>query len=224
MSVQLGIVLSHTDMGAGKFCTNIAVQDPQTGVWTQRRPRLSPNLPLQLTSFGYDVPTMRAHWQPGAQVDIDWTGAATPGRVTHPEDHLFQAGGSTLYGTKLTAPQFRQLAQQFQAPSLRVLFPPMMGYRSGKQYVEDGHTLAQSVGYVMCDNVMLVTSTDAEVLTKAGESFKVVVKDTDVLARPVGTVYANVLVRFSIANAWGGKAPYTYSPERCYLMLSHIVP
>ncbi len=210
-------------MNGSGFCTNIAVQDPATGAWRQLRPRLPPNMPLALTSFGYDAATMRAYWQPGAQVDIDWTVPATPPRATHPEDHLFQAAGSKVYSTRLTALQFRQLAGLFQAPSLRALFPPITGSRGGKQYVEDGHVLAQSVGYVECSNVMLVSTTDAEVLTKAGESFRVAVKDAAVLARPVGTQFADALVRFSLANAWDG-GHIGFSPERCYLMLSHVVP
>ncbi len=222
MTVQRGTVLSHTAMYGTGFCTNIAVQDPVTGVWRQLRPRLPPNAPLDLTSFGYDAATMRAHWQPGAQVDIDWTVPATPARVTHPEDHLFQAAASKLYSNRLAPAQFRQLAGLFQASSLRALFPPIKGYHGGKQYVEDGHVLAQSVGYVECSNVMLVTSKEADVLTKAGESFRVAVKDAAVLARPVGTQFADALVRFSLANAWDG-GHIGFSPERCYLMLSHVV-
>ena len=69
-----------------------------------------------------------------------------------------------------------------------------------------------------------MSPTEADVLTHAGESFKVAVKDAAFLARPVGSSVTNVLVRFSLANAWGGKEPYLFSPERCYLMLSHVVP
>lgn len=226
MTVLRGTILSHTAMYGTGFCTNIAVQDPQTGMWVQVRPRLSPNHPLDLTSFGQSADVMRQHWQPGALVDIDLLGSPAQDvrRATHPEDCLFNGKATVLYATRVTPAQFRQTAQQFQTASLKALFPPIQGSRGGKQYVEDGHVLTQSVGYVMCDNVILVTSTDAEVLTKAGEVLKVAVKDVAVLACPVGTVFTDVLVRFSLANVWGGKAPYTYSPERCYLMLSHIVP
>lgn len=225
MTILRGTILSHTAMNGTGFCTNIAVWDPQTGVWMQVRPRLPPNRPLDLTSFGQSAASMRQYWQPGALVDIDLLGAPAQSdrRVTHPEDCLFNGKATVLYATREPPAQFRQTAQRFQAASLKALFPPIQGRRGGKRYVEDGHALTQSVGYVLCSTVTLVSSTEADVLTHAGESFKVAVKDAVFLARPLGSSATNVLVRFSLANAWDG-GHIGFSPERCCLMLSHVVP
>lgn len=225
MSVQVGIVLSHTDMGAGKFCTNIAVQDPQTGVWTQRRPRLPPNQPLQLTSFGQTTAVMKGQWQPGAYVGIEWSGPPPTQyqRTTHPEDYLFRPAGTVLYAKTLTPQEFHQLAQQFQHASVQDLFPPMRWQSNGKGYVPDGEVLKHSVGYVLCTSVTREQGKDASVITQARERFTVAIKDQVFIAQPPGTIVRNVLVRFSLANAWDGGT-IGFSPERCYLMLSHIVP
>jgi hypothetical protein len=212
-------------MGFGKFCTNIAVQDPDTGAWMQLRPRLPPNLPLLLTSFGQTAPVMKAQWQPGAHVGIEWSGPPPilHQRATHPEDYLFRPGGTVLYAKTLTPPEFRQLAQQFQRASVRELFPPILWQASGKGYVANGEELTQSVGYVPCTSVTREQGNDASVITQARERFTVAIKDHTFLAQPPGTVLRNVLVRFSLANAWDGGA-MGFSPERCHLMLSHIVP
>ncbi len=225
MSATVGVVLSHTDMGSGKFCTNIAVHDPATGTWTQVRPRLPPNDPLSLTSFGQTAAVMAAYWQPGASVAIEWAGPPKQAhrRATHPEDCLFRPGSVTLYARSLSDADFRQLAQQFAHASVRALFPPIKWQQNGKGYVEDGNTLAQSVGYVPCRSVIRDQGKDASVLTVAGERFVVAIKDAAFLAQPVGTTARDVLVRFSLANAWDG-GHIGFSPERCYLMLSHIVP
>lgn len=230
-----GIILSHTRMGNRGFCTNILTWDEDNKP-VQIRPRLSPNKNLFVSSFGLDESKMNKFWKPG--VKIIFKGfklvQVQDRRPTHPEDCiLFFDEKSGLNGTNIiTGDAFVKLVEPFTFASLEELF---LGYDTtynGAAFMVPGQQLDQSVGYVWCRFAELYSGYGSQqrirVVDRVGNEINAPLKDFYMLERIKYAAldedsWQDVLVRFSLAEAWKPRDASPNEEERCYIMASHIV-
>lgn len=226
-----GVVLSHTGMHGDKFCTNVAVQDPQSGQWRQVRPRVAPNGPLSygavhLQKGGMRI-SMQQDWVPGAHVSLVAFGLPSKQerRLTHPEDLLVDPKSFYLHTPPHVSPAaWNLIVQAFVAPSLALLFPNIIQQGNGKAYVEDGQVLTRSVGHIQVTSLWITEDFDkpmAEFTDASGVAYRASYKDTSIRKAPLGTRLPSAMLRVSLAEGWDNKG--TYSPGRCYLMASGIL-
>jgi hypothetical protein len=223
------VILSHTVMNGGRFCTNLMCFIDKEPL--QIRPKIG-GLNYFYRQAGLITVAEQRLWQSGMRAiitpSVTWTGKGT----THPEDVTIGAPGTfklDTSATRMSDNDLIELVDPFTSNDLYELFPQVVDDHH-KPYVP-GQPQAASVGYVRMKRVNLDWHGDRMRLrlthSEAGRqrSGSVAIKGEELLRKINSGVlsegYLNqVLVRLSLSR------PKYYDHlgcRACYVMCSDIL-
>ncbi len=221
------LVMSHTRIGPGGFCTNLGYWFESERRLVQFRPRTDSNNPLNYASFKGSFPRIQKDLKPGLVVEITnlYVMPERLKRLTHPEDSILSPYKIVPTNNQKGLKFLPEYARKAAYKGVDQLFPGI--YRSnGKIYRPANEPNDRSVGYVEAEWVKFYRDEDklrAKVLDHGGIEADVPVKGVDLLANNPRSV-SDCLVRFSLSGSLSNHYwSRTEHPERCYLMLSHLV-
>lgn len=219
------LVFSHTRMGGGAgFCTNVGYRDRTTGQIIQARLRVSPNDSLKYSHFGPYADDFRTKLLPGSVLGIKSFYTVIRPRVSHPEDRIIRPEEVSLQIGRDLSSTLLEYAEEMACNSVHDLFPDMSN-GNDKWYRPAGLLNPRSVGYVRALVVSFYKDFEkprAFVTDAVGNEFTAPVVGVDLLGgqRPFGPSLVRLSLAGGFAHAnWRG----TVHPERCYLMLSHVI-
>lgn len=217
----VGIILSHTIMNGGHFCTTVAVEED--GQWKQIRMLVYGRQPTAQL-FGLTPDHAAWAWIPGKMVSFNYSTTKRTPRPTHPEDRDVVAESVMLRGDA-PGDKYRAAVRSFTYNSLRELFPFLL--QQGLKCFSVSSEHPRSLGYARVHKIAMDTRSSKPAImvwATRSDKFHVPVVDQALVRRfgagefEHGEEFDNILVRFSLANPWD-----QYDPPRCYLMCSHII-
>lgn len=218
------IVFAHNKRSNGNFCTDVGGRNAKTGAVMQMRLRLKPNEPLRYSCFGAQSEDFRTQLRPGSVLELGRVFIPLRFRATHPEDYTINPDEVTLVQGEDWSAKLLEYAEEIAYGNVHKLFPGLQ--RSNGTYYRPGRANnSRSVGYIRADSVRYIDDSGelcASLLDKAGNEFTVPVDGVTLLEDH--PPLEKSLVRLSLAGGlkkerWAG----TDHPERCSLLLSHVI-
>jgi len=214
----LGVILSHTKMKDGYFCTNIVIK-LKNGTYKQIRPFIG-GKHLRYDYLG-NKKFLIEEWQAGRFVNVKLGGSISP-RITHPED-------TSVLSLDLKTPyrnvgNLDQIVSAFTFDTINDLFPKLV---ENEKYTRV-EPQERSVGYVRNVHLSIrednynnmkahITDSDNHVISYLPISGVRLLNHLE----EVGALYMEgVTIRLSLADSY--VAPNKNEPY-CYLMLSEVI-